>query len=325
MFRLTSEVTIDHYKIAVHAMSWRMSVDNFVNTAVIKLPAIAMLKRKADVYERVQTGQQIKEGMPVEIKAGYDGENDSHFKGFVRRIVYKSPLEVECEGYSYQLRKKNFNKSYRSGFKLKKLLADLVEGTDIKLSSKIPDVAIQSNVPFKNFRGVDVLEWIKDSLLLTVYFYSDTLYVGLRETVIPGEVKYRLGWNTVKDDDLKFNTDKEFAQVKIVVKQPRKRDGAVSRGIKDSKYTDTLVKSVKVRMDDGFLNDLAADQKKVLSNRGYEGNITAFLKPFAAPSMTAIIEDTKYPERTGRFFIEGVEGDFGPNGGRQKVKIGNAL
>ena len=47
-------------------------------------------------------------------------------------------------------------------------------------------------------------------------------------------------------------------------------------------------------------------QRRKLLNRGYEGSLTAFLIPFAEPAMAVEIEDTKYPERSGKYFIEAV-------------------
>lgn len=327
MFKITSDIEIGNYKaVKPSALAWTKSIDNFSDSCTIKLPAIAMLKREGDVYEQVQTGQQFKEGMPVAVYVGYDGNNDLHFKGFIRRINFTVPLEIECEGYSYQLRKKtNYNKKIIAGMKLKAVLSDLIQGTDIVLSPNIPDVAIDSNHQFNNFRGIDVLDWIKDKMLLTVYFDNEKLYVGLQQAVVAGTVKYRLGWNVIKDNELKFNTDKEFAKVNFILDQPRAKDGTYKKGIKDSKYTDEYRTKIGVRFPKAFLDQLADDLKNKLVNRGYEGAITTFLKPFAKPSMAAAIDDKKYPERAGRYFITGVEGKMDSGGGRLKIKIGNAL
>ena len=82
---------------------------------------------------------------------------------------------------------------------------------------------------------------------------------------------------------------------------------------------------MNVRVDNSTLKKIQDDQKQKLLNRGYEGSLTAFLVPFAEPSMAVQIEDPKYPARSGKYFIEGVEGEFGPGGGRQKIKIEASL
>src|SRR5882762_1162378 len=103
MFRMTCDIYIGKFKpVKPNAVKWARSVDNYSDSATIKLPAISMLKREGDFYERVQTGLQFKEGMPVTINAGYNGRNDTRYRGFIRRINFTVPLELECEGYSYQ-------------------------------------------------------------------------------------------------------------------------------------------------------------------------------------------------------------------------------
>lgn len=329
MFSMTHEIIVKEVNggkpFKANSMKWAKSIYNVADSAMVRVPAITRLNKNGDSYERVQTGILFKEGMEIEIYAGYDGQNDRVFKGFISRINFTIPIEIECEGFSYQLRKKNFSKSYAKNWKLKQLLQDLIEGTDIKLSRLIPDVTINTAMRFKNYRGNDVLEWIKEKGLQTVYFNEDELYCGLQQGLLKGEAKYRLEWNVIKDSDLKFSIEKEFATVKIELKQPRKKNGAVRTAVKDSKFTDTYVKKIAMDFDDAYVDRIAAEEKRKLSNRGYEGSITTFLKPFATPGMTAVISSGKYPERAGRYFIPAVEGEFRQSGGRQEVKISNAM
>jgi hypothetical protein len=320
MFKMTADVKFQGFKaVKPNALTWKRSVDNFSDSATIKLPNLARIE-----YKTIQTGTQFQEGTPVSIYAGYNGENDLQFKGFVRRINFTVPVEIECEGYSYQLRKKlGINKSYRSTT-IKAILTDLIGGTDIKLHPAIPDIPIDK-VVFQNASGIQVLEWMKEKCLLTAYFVYDELYVGGLQLAPGSTVKFRLGWNIVKDNELKFN-EKEFAQVKISVytkgsngdvsKQSSTPNGMVS----GEKKFKTLITDAKTQ------KDIAERERQTILNAGYEGTITAFLKPFVAPGMAAQIDDPKYKARTGKYFINGVEGSFSAgSGGRQKVKIGRSL
>lgn len=308
------------------SISCKRSIDDYSDSAKIQVPAIAMLKTKGDVYEKVETGLQFKEGAKVEIKAGYDGKNVTRFKGFIRRINFSVPIEIECEGYSFLLRKKlNITKSYPSGTKMKKILTDLVDGTEIKLSKLIPDVTIESPVIFKNASGTQVLDWFKERMAQTVYFNYDELYVGLRETELKATKKFRLGWNVVKDNDLKFNDKKEHAEVKFLLQQ-RNSDGSYTKETFDSKFTSTQVKRIYVRLDPAYLQKMAEDAKAKFVNKGYEGMITAFGVPYMEPGMGAGIEDPRYTTRAATYFTEAVEFDFTKNNGvRQKIKIGSLL
>ncbi len=321
MFAMTASVKFDGFKaVKPNALTWNRSVDNFSDTATIKLPA----KANTEQYKIVITGTQFPEGTKVSILAGYDGDNDLQFKGFVRRINFTVPVEIECEGYSYQLRKKiGINKSYKTTT-VKNILTDLIQGTDIKLHPAIPNIPIEK-VAFQSASGIQVLEWLKEKCLLTVYFIFDELYVGGQQ-LAPGQtVKFRLNWNVIKDNELKFN-EKEFADVKITVLH-RNATGVLS-GQSAANNNGQVSGTKKIRTllsDPTAMKAIAERERKLLINRGYEGAIMAFLKPHFEPGMAAALEDRQYKQRQGKYFGTGVEGSFSKGGGRQKIKIGNSL
>lgn len=330
MFLMTADIFISSSDgkqkfepIKPHSVSWKRNVDNYSDSCRIKIPGVCMMKKEGDGYSLVSTGLQLKEGMKVEFYCGYDHKNVLRFKGFIRRRNFTLPLELECEGYAYQLRlKKNYSRSFKNTT-VKKILIDLVVGTDIKLSDKIPDIPIP-RAYFKNVNGIDVIDWLKEKCLLTVYFNFDTLYCGLREAERIEKVNFRLGWNVIKDNELKFELNRELATVNIRA-QSRKRNGAFEEITVGDGGTKTVVVKFTVINDPVWKKKIAEDVRTKLTNQGYEGSITAFLIPLAEPGMTADIDDMRYKERKGDYFIEGVDGDFGPNGGRQKIKIGNYL
>jgi hypothetical protein len=324
MFLMTSNITVGQFKpFNPNAVSWRRSVDDYSDQAKIRIPAISRLKRDGDLYTNVQSAQVFTEGMKVEVRCGYDGNNILRFKGFVRRINFTVPLEIECEGYSYQLRKKEgYTQSY-STTTVKDILNDLVDGTDIKLSDKIPDIPLK-NIYFKNVKGTDVLEYLKQHCLLTVFFIYDVLYCGLKMAETIGTVKHRLGWNVIKDSELKFETNRELATVNIQIEK-RDKDGTKKKAKDGPK--DGSVKVLKIRhiYDEALLKEIAQQERQRLLYKGYEGSITSFLVPNCEPGMASQIDDTRYPERKGTYFIEKVEGSFGIGGGRQKIGIGALL
>lgn len=321
---MTADIKIGSFKaFKPNAATWERSIDNYSDRATVKVPAIARLKRNGDTYENVDTGLLFKEGMMAEVLCGYDHNNVTRFKGFVRRVNFSVPLEIECEGYSYQLRKKEgYTKSYKSTT-VKALLQDLVAGTDIKLSDAIPDIPLQ-NIYFKNVKGTDVLDYLKDKCLLTVYFNYDVLYCGLKMTEVKQTIKHRLNWNVISDSELKFDSDRELATVNIQVEK-RTKDGTKKKakyGVKDGS-----VKVLKVRhlTDEALMKKIAEEERQKLLHKGYEGTITAFLFPVAEPGMADDIDDVRYTERKATYFIEKVSGRFDTGGGRQMIGIGALL
>jgi hypothetical protein len=212
------------------------------------------------------------------------------------------------------------NKSYVNTT-VREILQDVVYGTDIKLSDEIPVIPI-ATVWFKNFTKLQVLEYFKEKCLLTIYFDFDVLYCGIRAGKLKKNVKHRLNWNVIKDDSLLFNADKGFATVNIEVRN-RSQSGQHRKGASAVQTPGNVkTKNVSLINDEKTLSDIAAEQKKILNNRGYSGSITAFLHPYAEPGMSTTIIDKQYKERNGKYFIESVSGSFGPEGGRQTIGIG---
>lgn len=323
---MQAEVKIGAFKKAIkpNAVEWKGSVDNYSDTAMVKVPGVARLRTTDNQYSTVNAAEQFTEGMKVGIYCGYNGNLPLRFEGFIRRINFTIPVEIECEGYSYQLRKKEgYTKSYGSTT-VRQVLADLIAGTDIKLSSFIPDIPLK-NIYFKNVKGTDVLDYLKDKCLLTIKFTGAQLYCGLVQTEPANVVKLRLGWNVIKDGDLKFDTGKELATVNIQIEK-RNADGTKTKANVGAK--DGASKILKIRhIDDPALQKEIADKKrKELQYRGYEGSITLFAIPVVLPGDAVDIIDKRYPQRTGKYFVEAVEGSMSVSGGgRQKVKIGATL
>jgi hypothetical protein len=317
-FTLKTIVTVGNYKpLSVHAVSWERSIDNYSDTARITVPAVARMKRADGNYNRINTADQITPGMPVTILAGYDSHTPQRFKGFVAKVKYAIPLIIECEGYSWQLRNKTFTKSY-GATSVKDILTDLVTGTDIKLSDDIPNIPLPAAV-FKNVYGTQVLDWLKEKCLLTVYFIQDTLYAGGRSLQPFASVKFRIGWNTAAEEQLSYLTQDELARV-IINANSRKEDGSMVIPITDLKGD---VKQLRTLVSDNAalaaISEQATRSKKFT---GYKGTLTAFALPYAEPGMTAVITDNRYPERSGRYFIQEVKGELGPQGGRQRIQLG---
>jgi hypothetical protein len=327
MFVMTNDIIISQYApFKCTGASWNINMDNYADSGKITMPALCKLKKQGDQYDNkvVQTAQQFTEGMPVQINCGYNGNNVTRFKGFIKRINFTTPLEVECEGYSYQLRKASpINKTYANS-SLKKILQDLIEGTDIKLSDKIPDVPV-SKIVFQNYNRTQVLDWLKEKMLMTVYFSFDVLYVGLRYTGAYGEtINHRLNWNVIKDNDLLFNADKEFATVNIRI-DIRKQTGEKKKYRALKPGNEKILHATGIDADAAILNDIRNDHQQQLNYKGYTGKVTSFLEPVCTVNDVSAISDGKYAERSGNHVIEAVEGEFSQRGGRQKILIGISI
>lgn len=314
--------------MAVTDVKIKRSIYSFVDTATITLPTSARLKTNTkDVPQSVSTAGSFQEGDKVEIWLGYDSDDNLHreFSGFVKSVNAATPCVIECEGYSWQLRRKNVPWSTEDDkTKLKDLLAKLVEGTDITLSKSIPDVPVHQ-ICEGDISGTEALDWIKKNLYLTVYFSESELYAGLAYIEQPDKAhtKYRIGWNLVKDDQLKF---KKAQDVKVLVKAVsfNNRNEAIVGQAGDSSGA---IRTIHVRniTSEAELKKVAEAEAGKLRYDGYEGKITGFLEPFALPGYRVILQDPNYGEREGTYLIESTEVKFGTSGGRRICEIGKKI
>ena len=336
MFTLTSDIQIGQYKVKPSAVEWKAGTGSFTDTCKITLPLSPFVKHEqpmtehADGIAETTSGvtmrnfkeEPFKKDDKVIVCLGYDGRNEEVFRGFVHVINYADQLLVECEGYSHQLRKKYFSKSYKSTT-LKKLLTDLISGTDIKLSPVCDDIPLQE-VWFKNATGHKVLEWVQKELCCRVWFEGEYLYAGASKYVKPNptrpdkDVKVRIGWNTVSADDLKKQIAEEV-EINIVEKDPA---GKTKKTKPESKKYSNI-KEVKVRagLPANFLQKAVKELQQEKDYEGYEGSIVLFGEPHVWKSDRVIISDEKFPERSGNYFAEEIEGSYGDGGLRQKVKL----
>lgn len=324
MFYLTSDITIGYYKkVKPSKVTWKTDINSFTDTCTIELPRISYLKTVKTTTEDKQEPNErkeyvFKENDKISISLGYDGVNSKRFEGFIKRVNMGMPVKVECEGYSYLLYDIIFNKSYQS-VTVKQLLTDVCAGTEIVLSSEIPNIPL-TNVRFKNATGIQVLEWLQKECHLAVYFNFNELYVGTQFGKKGKTVKLLLGWNTIKEDDFKQRlVDKN---VRVVIKE-KDGKGEVKKTKSDvEKYDDEKEIKIKAGIPADLLKQIANRLQTKSNYNGYEGSITAFLEPATNKGDAAEIDGYKYPDKSGRFFVESVEGEFGPGGGRQKIQLG---
>ena len=336
MFALTSDIQIGQYKVKPSAVAWRTGTGSFTDTCRITLPLSPFVRKEqsmtdhADGIAETASGAVVRNFKEVPFKKddkvtvclGYNGRNKEVFRGFVNVINYTNQLIVECEGYNHQLRNKYFSKSYKQTT-LRKILLDLISGTDIKLSPVCDDIPLQE-VWFKNAPGHKVLEWVQKELCCRVWFDGEYLYAGASKFVSPNpsrpatDVKVKIGWNTVSADDLKKQQAEEV-EINIVEKDPA---GTTKKTKPESKKYSN-VKEVKVRagLPANFLQKAVQERQQEKDFEGYEGSIVLFGEPHVWKSDKIIVTDDRFPERSGNYFAEDIEGEYGEGGFRRKVKL----
>lgn len=350
MFWLTSDIVIGNRRFKPASVSIKKSMNSYRDHATIKVPSTARLKAGQDFNTRVETASQFKDGDPVTIKLGYNGSLKTEFVGFVSRINFTSPLEIECEGYSYKLRKKtDYQRRTFKNVELKDLLKFLVQGTGIELAGNIPGFKIEKFV-IDGRCGTEYLEEIKklSAKTLVIYFDGPKLYAGMMylqaadpalNSLKPANVvKYRLGWNVIKDNQLKLREAKnedvtvnfigekrDGTKEQVIVNGKKRLRNATTSGSAAGVAGETKIYKTHHVTDRQTLTLLAHAKQERMSYDGYEGKITAFLVPFCAANWMAQLTDNRYPERSGTYLVVGVEITYGRSGARRIVELGKRI
>ncbi|MBA3830136.1 MAG: hypothetical protein H0X33_14445 [Taibaiella sp.] len=339
VFELNNRITIGKPGInrfafkSVHEVRIKRSLLTHVDTATIRLPSRARVKCKigSSQPQTVTVGNLWQDGDPVTIELGYNGDLREEFRGFIKRRDLSYPLEIECEGYSYQMRRNSITRTWKS-ISCADLLKAAIVDTYIK---KIicPADTVFTNLQITDGTGADIIESIKKNTAgaLSVFFIEpDVLWCGLVYTPYQqgqdafglGQVKYRIGYNVVQDNGLKERTLKDNQVQHIYVHKTQK--GELLYG-KSSVFFQQIRKYKK------FLNNLAqalhlkeCAQENMLRDNytGYDGSITPFLQPYCLPGYTALLKDSRYPEKDGIYMVEATEVIFGVQGARRIVQIG---
>ena len=212
MFVLTSEISIGSVTFkSVHDVQIKRSIYSLAATAVVKVPVTAVLKHEGEPPAHIETANAIKAGDAVTIKLGYDGQLQTEFVGYVKRLNYKLPLEIECEDEYYKLRFVNcvFSKKETS---LKACLNEVLSGVQM---GEVADLTLK-NFVINNKPGSWLLGYLKKEYGLLAYFdINGKLYVGKANSVKGETVKYVLRENVINDDELKYQLAQD---IKLKVK-----------------------------------------------------------------------------------------------------------
>ncbi len=321
MFILKGKIQIGDLTFrSIHEVEITKSVEDLMDTAIIRMPAKFKIRQNG---EQKFTEEAIKSGDKVVITLGYrDRYEGVEFTGFVTSVGSKIPLEIKCEDAMWLLRRKNITKAFGKTT-LKDILKEVVNGTEVKLSDKIPGMVIDKFI-IKNANGTQVLQKLKEDYSLSVYLDDDgKLYAGLEQLNNVGqEVMYDLNYNLV-ENNLEYKTeDEKRLKIKYTYIDKKNHKKSVEVGDDDG---ETRTFHTSVISDENQLMAMAKAELKKNKYAGFEGSVKSFLIPFATRGMAARIIDKKHKNREGKYFIKKVVTTFGMDGARRDATISNKL
>lgn len=322
MFILKAKIQIGNYTFrSVSEIEIVKSVEELSDTAVIKMPSKFIIRQNG---EEKLVENTLKVGDKVSITLGYENQYEGvEFVGFVVSIGSKIPLEIKCEDAIWLLRRKNITHAFNDKTKLKTILEKVIEGTEIQLSDKIPDIEVDKFI-IKNANGTQALQKLKEHLALSIYLDNQgKLYAGLEQmNNINKEVIYDLNYNLVENNLEYKSAEQKKLKVKYTYINAKNAKKSVEVGDKDGELR---AFHTSVVSDEKKMEEMANAELKKLKYNGFEGSVKSFLIPYATHAMAAVIRDKERPNREGKYFIKKVITTYGNNGARRTVEISNKL
>lgn len=321
MFILAAKIQIGEFVFTqINDVEITKSVEDLVDTAIIKMPNKFKIRSNG---ENKYTEEAINPGDKVAITLSYEGKYEGiEFTGYVSKVSPKYPLEINCEDSMWLLRRKNITKAF-GATTLKEILQEVVSGTEIKLSDKVPDIKIDKFI-IKNANGSQVLQKLKEDFALSIYLDDNgKLYAGLEQLNNINQVAiYDLNYNLVSND-LEFKTsDEKKIKVRYTYISKDNKKKQVEVGDEDGELR---TNHSSIISDEKQLKEMAEAELKKNKYDGFEGSVKSFLIPFATRGMVAEIRDNEHKNREGRYFIKKVITSYGTDGSRRTITIGNKL
>jgi hypothetical protein len=283
--------------------SWQSLTD----TADIVIP------RKARDFDSLNITEWFREGDPVEIWFGYDGNVELEFEGYISSVPIGIPLVIKCEDEMYKLKRTNVSVSM-ANCNLKELLQAIAPGYNIVCD----ETHLLGSVRFSNMSASQILEELDKSGIKS-WFEGKTLHAfgASKSDKPPVKVLLEktagesLKQKAIEDTLVTISLLRKIGK-KLVVKY-----GEEGAGRRINRQLSGITMSE---------NEMLNEAKKIYNAvkvPGLDGDVTLFGVPRVQHGMRIDLSSVLYPEKTGVYYIDAVTKTLSENGIRQTCKLGD--
>ena len=323
MLKLCSEITIEGDKTwlfnAVADCNIVEDVSTLTDTCEIQLP------KKIKWQEAViKNGKPpIKRGDKITIKLGYDGDLQTRFTGFIRSVDAKVPITIKCEDGMFVLKSHKVKPKAFKNASLHEIVSYLLEGTSIQFQLMDKNIKV-GNWRLTKTHASEELQELKEKMMLSSYFRringESILYIGLAYPLDNRKkVKFMHGKNII-DENFEYR-DKEDIRVRCEAQSFNAKNKKVTY-----EYGDKDGDVIKIRIDSLTENELkkyAIEAVERYKQSGFKGSFETFGQPEV--SKCDMVEIHASDGNSGVYLVKKLEIEFGTNGYRQKIELGQPL
>lgn len=323
MYVLTShieigeQIKIDFVTQVDIVSSWK----NFTDTAEITIPRnITVTETGKGIKKGIKN--YLKQGDPIKIQLGYDGNLKDEFVGFVARIKPDVPMVIMCEDYMYQLKRVTVSGSFEAislQDLVKYIVAEYHKSNRPAINYEVTSTTSIGSIVFENVSIVKVLEDLKTRGFYS-FFRGNTLYVGFQSDFGIGQ---RFNFDFQKNiisNSLEYRLTEDLrVKVKATSHAPDGKKISVEVGDSDG---DTRTLNY-YNLSEAELKKHAEEDLKRMKRTGYMGGFTSFGRPFVQHGDICAIVDAEYTERDDEAYqADSVKVSFGMGGYRRTIELG---
>lgn len=315
MFRLTSNISLGNFAFrGVVDIEVASSWDELTDTCTITIPRKLNWQGKA-----VATGTDplLRRGDEVNVRIGYDDENESIFQGYIHQIGAEIPTRIECQDAMWKLKQTTITKSYQS-VKLATLLGDILpagigfEAFDVELGPYRISQATPAQVLEDIKKTYFLKSWFRDGKLYCGFAYvpaiQSTHIIRMERNVVENQLEY------VRKEDVKI-------KLKMISMQADNSKIEYETGDTDGEQR-TMYYYEKTLAE---LKAIADEEIERLRYEGYRGSLTTFGKPTVRHGDVVDLRSEAYPERDGEYLVREVRYAFGMGGYRQEITLDSKI
>jgi len=283
--------------------SWQSLTD----TAEVIIP------RKVRDFDRDNVTTFFKEGDPIEIWLGYNGNIELEFTGYISKVPVGIPLVMTCEDEMYKLKRTTVSIS-KQNCTLKELLQHIAPGYTIQCD----ETKLLGSIRYSKMPASKILDELKNTGIHS-WFEGKTLHAFSISKTDIAPVSILL--EKTAGESLK---QKAIEDTMVIISLLRKIGKKIKVEYGDKGAGNHIKRELSgITMSEA---EMLAEAKKIYANAkipGLDGDVTLFGIPRVTHGMKMKLRSVLYPEKDGTYYIDTVTKTWNRQGFRQVCKLGD--
>jgi hypothetical protein len=281
------------------------------DTCTLELPRGVQLRSGTSLRDAIRQGDS------VSVKLGYNDRLRTEFQGYVTTPpkAQAAGYVIACEDAMFALRQSTVSVSYADAH-LPTLVSEIAPDTP----AEVLDARFG---PYRktNASPAAILADLAEQYQFRSYFRGGTLYVGFRYPDNPPEVRYDFSRN-IQAHSLTFKRAEDM-QLQIKATSVQKDGSRISVTVPegDTEGYSTQEK-LYMHLTESELRKRAEAELAKQRYDGYEGEFTAWGRPYIEHGWTVRLRNPKYPEYDGKYSVDKVATTFGTDGFARTITLG---